>query len=55
MYGLSQPRDFLVQVRQCLQSAAQNSQWEAQEGYGLVDVAKTVDPGNRVCYPEGQP
>ena len=55
VYGLSQPRDFLVQVRQCLQSAAQNSQWEAQEGYGLVDVAKTVDPGNRVCYPEGQP
>jgi len=46
------PSDFLGQVRQCLQSASQNgpSDWNPQTGYGLVDAARVVDPGNSVCF-----
>lgn len=36
-------------VRRCLRSAAQHG-WEPETGYGLVDVAKVVDPANRACY-----
>jgi len=41
--------DTLAQVRQCLQSAAQHT-WQPETGYGLVDVAKVVNPANPACY-----
>jgi hypothetical protein len=45
--------DRLTQVRNCLKSAGQNaSAWNSQTGYGLVDVAKVVDPHNTACFPK---
>ncbi|MER3482533.1 MAG: peptidase S8 and S53 subtilisin kexin sedolisin, partial [Meiothermus sp.] len=39
----------LESVRKCLQNATQHP-WQAETGYGLVDVAKVVDPANPACY-----
>lgn len=40
---------LLEGVRRCLISAAQHS-WQPETGYGLVDVAKVLDPANPACY-----
>lgn len=48
--------EFLAQVRKCLQSAAQNgTAWNSQTGFGLIDVAKVVDPNNPICFPQENP
>jgi hypothetical protein len=50
------PGEFLAQVRRCLQSAAQHgAAWNSQVGFGLIDVARVVDPGNPVCFPQENP
>ncbi|MCL6529308.1 S8 family peptidase [Meiothermus ruber] len=50
----SNPGARLDQVRTCLKSAAQNAPaWDSQTGYGLVDVAKVVEPSNPACFPRG--
>lgn len=50
------PGLFLEQVRKCLRSAAQNSaQWDIETGFGLISVARVVDPSNPSCFPQENP
>lgn len=49
----SNPAALLAQVRRCLQSASQNGDaWNSQTGFGLINVAKVVNPNNPVCFPQ---
>ncbi|MBO1438706.1 S8/S53 family peptidase [Meiothermus sp. CFH 77666] len=52
----SDPGSFLKQVRKCLLSAAKNSaQWDIETGFGLISVARVVDPNNPGCFPQENP
>jgi hypothetical protein len=47
--ALAKALSVLEGVRRCLRSAAQHG-WQPETGYGLVDVAKVLDPANPECY-----